>query len=74
MKNTVSRSSNEYGAWLPHEGPFVRKKHRVKIPLPTGNRPADEIIDRMVVGNSLEGLLTKIAEIQTEKALVIIAE
>ena len=31
-----------------------------------------KIIDRMVVGNSLGGLLTKIAEIQTEKALVII--
>ena len=72
VKSTIPMIDSNLGAWLPHEGPYERKRYRIKVPLPTGNRPSSEILDRVIVGNKLEGLLTKIAEIQTERALVLI--
>ena len=72
VKQTIPAIDRELGAWLPTEGPYARKKYRIKVPLPTGNRPAAEVLDRIVVGNKLDGLLTRIAEIRTERALVLV--
>lgn len=64
--------SMEYGAWLPNEGPHARKKYVMKIPFPTAARPASEIVNRVVVGNELEGLLNVVKEIRTDRALVLV--
>ena len=72
VKLTIPAMDSDLGARLPHEGLYEQKRYRIKVPLPTGNRPSSEILDRILVGNKLEGLLTKIAEIQTERALVLI--
>ena len=72
IKAVIPTIDDGLGAWLPDEGPYARRKFRVKIPLPTGNRPSTEIMDRIVVGNKLDGLLTEISKSRTERALILV--
>lgn len=72
VKEAVTCLDDQLGAWLPNEGPNERKKFVIKIPFPTARRPANEVVDRIVVGNELEGLMTVVKEIRTERALVLV--